>query len=127
MKLLKLRDTFAILLLFANCVTGFSQAPTGQLKVMTYNIWNGYDWGKDETRRAEVTGWIKRQDPDIVALQELCEYTSGKLEKDASFWGHPYSELLKTTGYSVGITSRYPIEVRDKIRDGMHHGFGHKR
>ena len=123
MKSAQLSKTFVILLLSALCLAGFSQS--SHLKVLTYNIWNGYDWGKDETRRAEVTGWIKQQAPDIVALQELCEYTSGKLEEDAGVWGHSYSVLLKTTGYSVGITSRYPIEVREKIRDGMHHGALH--
>ena len=103
----------------------FSQADDGNFKVMTYNIWNGYDWGKDECRRAEVTGWIKKQGADIVALQELCRYTPEKLEEDARVWGHPHSVLLKTTGYSVGLTSRYPIEVRERILDGMHHGALH--
>jgi exonuclease III len=62
-----------------------------------------------------VTDWIKDQGADIVALQELGNYTSGKLEEDARIWGHSHSVLLKTTGYSVAITSRYPIEVREKI------------
>jgi endonuclease/exonuclease/phosphatase family metal-dependent hydrolase len=114
-----------ILLLSFACISAFSQAGDDHLKVLTYNIWNGYDWGKDAGRRAEVARWIKGQGADIVALQELCNYTPGKLEEDAEVWGHPYSVLLKTTGYSVGITSSYPIEVREKILDGMHHGALH--
>ena len=109
-------------------VVAFGQVPVDSsrlMRVLTYNIWNGYDWGKDEGRRAEVTGWIRNQGADIVALQELCNYTSEKLDEDARVWGHPHSVLLKTTGYSVGITSRYPIEVREKIRDSMHHGALH--
>ena len=95
------------------------------LKVITYNIWNGYDWGKDFDRRNRTTQWIADQQPSIVALQELCKYTGEKLEKDAQVWGHEYSVLLKTTGYSVGLTSKWPIEIKEKIRKDMHHGALH--
>jgi len=94
-------------------------------KIITYNIWNGYDWGKDEVRRAEVAQWICKQEPSIVALQELCNYTPKKLEEDAAAWGHTYSVLLKISGYSVGLTSKYPITVRERILDGLHHGALH--
>ncbi len=106
-------------------VSATAQEANNNFKVITYNIWNGFDWGNDEVRRAAVAEWIKRQEPSIVALQELCKYTTEKLEEDARSWGHPYSVLLKTTGYSVGLTSKYPITVREKILDGMHHGALH--
>ncbi len=95
------------------------------LKVITYNIWNGYDWGKDNDRRTKVINWLDEQKPDIVALQELCNYTPEKLKEDAKGWGHNYSVLLKTSGYSVGLTSKYPIELKEKILEGMHHGALH--
>jgi exodeoxyribonuclease-3 len=63
--------------------------------------------------------------PDVVALQELCAYTEEKLAADANAWGHKHSVLLKTSGYSVGITSRHPIVVKEKIMEGMHHGALH--
>ena len=95
------------------------------LKVITYNIWNGYDWGKDNDRRTKVINWLDKQKPDIVALQELCNYTPEKLKEDAKGWGHNYSVLLKTSGYSVGLTSKYPIELKERIIKGMHHGALH--
>lgn len=95
------------------------------VKVISYNIWNGYDWGKDEARRGELVNWMKEQGPDIVGLQELCKYSDKKLTQDAAGWGHDYSVLLKTSGYSVGLTSKYPIEAVEKIREGMHHGALH--
>uniref|UniRef100_UPI0032165E5A sialate O-acetylesterase n=1 Tax=uncultured Draconibacterium sp. TaxID=1573823 RepID=UPI0032165E5A len=98
---------------------------TGNLKVLTYNIWNGFDWGKDEPRRGKLQQWVNTQQPDVVALQELCKYTPEKLAEDAKSWGHNYSVLLKEDGYSVGLTSRYPIAVKEKIREGMHHGALH--
>ncbi|HCO83277.1 MAG TPA: hypothetical protein DIT95_07065 [Arenibacter sp.] len=102
-----------------------SQSELGEFKIITYNIWNGYDWGKDQERRGKVQNWISSQTPDVVALQELCAYTPEKLQEDANAWGHGYSVLLKTTGYSVGFTSKYPIELKEKIVDGMHHGALH--
>ena len=97
----------------------------GKLKVLTYNIWNGFDWGKDSLRRKQMRKWMENQQADIVALQELCAYTSEKLKEDARAWGHNYSVLLKQSGYSVGLTSRYPIELKEKIFDGLHHGAFH--
>ena len=94
-------------------------------KIFTYNIWNGFDFGKDENRRAELVNWIKQQNPSVVGLQELCNYTPEKLQEDAKNWGHEFSVLLKTSGYSVGLTSKYPIEIKEKIFDDMHHGALH--
>ncbi|MFT4567719.1 MAG: hypothetical protein ACI9FN_002686, partial [Saprospiraceae bacterium] len=95
------------------------------LKVVTYNIWNGFDWGRDFERRSKVQIWMAQQKPDIVALQELCAYSDEKLNEDAKAWGHHHSALLKTTGYSVGLTSKYPIIIKEKIFEGMHHGALH--
>lgn len=105
--------------------TGYSQESTTSLKVMTYNIWNGFDWGKDLDRKAELTQWVKSQDLDVLALQELCSYTQEQLRTDAKKWGHNYAVLLKTSGYSVGISSKEPIKLKEKILDNMHHGALH--
>ncbi|WP_339708540.1 endonuclease/exonuclease/phosphatase family protein [uncultured Kriegella sp.] len=95
------------------------------LKVMSYNIWNGFDWGKDTDRKSEFIDWVNTQNPNVLALQELCGYTQEKLLADAKRWGHNYAEILKTSGYSVGITSKEPIAVKEKILDDMHHGALH--
>jgi len=95
------------------------------LKVISYNIWNGFDWGKDSDRKALFIDWVNTQKPDVFALQELCGYTQEKLLVDAKKWGHNYAKILKTSGYPVGITSNNPIEVKEKILEGMHHGALH--
>jgi len=117
------RNILCILVLWPALLT--AQETKGDYKILTYNIWNGYDWGNDQQRREKVQDWVGAQAPDVVALQELCAYTPEKLQEDAETWGHPYSVLLKTTGYSVGLTSKYPIEVKEKITKGMHHGALH--
>ena len=54
-----------------------------KLKVMTYNIWNGFDWGKDFDRKIKFIDWVNTQNPDVLALQELCGYDEEKLKSDA--------------------------------------------
>ncbi len=114
---------FSIILLMAFGTRSYAQ--DRQLKIITYNIWNGFDFGKDEIRRAKLVNWVNDQNPEIVGLQELCNYSPEKLQDDAVKWGHNYSVLLKEQGYSVGLTSKFPIEVKEKIFDGMHHGALH--
>ncbi|MEM7655583.1 MAG: endonuclease/exonuclease/phosphatase family protein [Bacteroidota bacterium] len=106
-------------------VEGKAQSPPASLRVLTYNIWNGFDWGKDSSRHQACVQWIADQEADVVALQELCGYDSIQLQADAAEWGHPYVALLKTEGYPVGLTSRQPIKVIRRQLDGMWHGMLH--
>ena len=96
-----------------------------KLKVISYNIWNGFEWGKDSIRRVKVIDWIEAQKPDVIAFQELCGFTKERLSKYAKAWGHPYAEILKTSGYPVGITSTKPINIKERILEKMHHGALH--
>ncbi|NKI27963.1 hypothetical protein HCG49_15485 [Arenibacter sp. 6A1] len=114
-----------VFLILAFYSTTYELQSQEKLKVMTYNIWNGFDWGKDIDRKSKFIDWINTQNPDVFALQELCGYTQKTLLADAKKWGHNYAEILKTSGYSVGITSKEPIVVKEKILDDMHHGALH--
>lgn len=95
------------------------------LKLISHNIWNGFEWGKDTLREQQYIAWIKEQQPDIVAYQELCGYTEDRLQKQAAAYGHPYSALLKTSGYSVGLTSRQPITINARVQGALWHGMLH--
>ena len=99
-----------------------SQESNSNLKVMTYNIWNGFDWGKDTVRKNNWIQWIQDKKPDVLALQELCGYTEEKLKIDAAKWGHHYVKILKTEGYPTGITSKKPITIKERIIDELWHG-----
>ena len=111
-----------VILLFS---IGKTYAQKDSLKVMTYNIWNGFEWGKAIDRKANLINWVVSKAPDVLALQELNGYTQEKLEEDALKWGHSYALILKENGYSVGLTSKSPIKLKDKVRDGMWHGLLH--
>ena len=95
--------------------------PAPPLKVLTYNVWYGFT--KDvPNRRANVQSWIKAQAPDVVALQELNEYTPEKLAEDAGHWGHEHAVLLKQEGFPTGLTSSAPISNVVRRLEGFHHG-----
>ena len=117
-----MKGKIILIVLVTLCTRHNSFSQENTLKIMTYNIWNGFDWGKDTERRSNLVDWVDSQKTDIIALQELCNYTPEKLAEDAKGWGHDYSVLLKTTCYSVGLTSKYPIEVKERIIDNMWHG-----
>ncbi|EAZ81654.1 endonuclease/exonuclease/phosphatase family protein [Algoriphagus machipongonensis] len=103
----------------------YSQEAEKSLKVMTYNIWNGFDWGKDSARQENLIQWVKTQNPDVLALQELCAYDVDKLKKDAAKWGHPYVQILKEKGYPTALTSKKPINLIEKNVDNFWHGLLH--
>lgn len=89
-------------------------------KLITYNVWYGFT--KVPERKEMWLQWMEEQDPDVVSLQELNEYTPEMLSKDAERWGHRYSVLLKQEGFPTGFTSRYPIKDIQKFMEGFHHG-----
>lgn len=119
-------DRMYIILLFSILLMGLSnvipQVPQTKLNVMSYNIWNGFDWGKDPLRRKNCIQWIKDKNPDVLALQELTGYNEEKLKADAKKWGHHYVKILKTNGYPVGLTSKKPITVKERVIDELWHG-----
>ena len=108
---------------------GFSkiiaQESDTKLNVMTYNIWNGFDWGKDTKRKSNWIKWIQSKNPDVLALQELCGYDENQLKADAAKWGHNYVKILKTRGYPVGLTSLKPIVIKERVIDDLWHGLLH--
>lgn len=93
-----------------------------KLKVISYNILEGM---KNDTTKGKqfFADWIKSQGPDILALEECNKFTQASLEELAAKYGHPYAILVKTTGYPVAITSKYPIVNVQKVTDNMTHGF----
>ena len=98
--------------------------PEDSLRVLSYNTYYVFSEG---TQVDAATDWIARQAPDVVALQELTNIEDERLSQLAAGWGHEHSRLLKTEGFSVGLTSNSPIEVVERIRDGLHHGCLHAR
>ncbi len=121
------RKTYMVIALIGllYMLTSFVHAQPQSLKVIAYNIWNGFDDGIDTARHALFIEWAQKQNADVMALQELRSYTAEQLQEDAEKWGHPYTIILKEDGYPVGITSRKPIQLVEKVREEMWHGMLH--
>ena len=96
-----------------------------QIKIISYNIMDGFSNGADKDRIARFTAWVKEQSPDVLALNELCGFTEAKLKELAAGYGHPYAAIVKENGYPVGLTSKTPIQVIDRKIDGYGHGLLH--
>src|SRR5690606_13548096 len=95
------------------------------LKIMAYNILDGYDRGRDQVRKHQTADFIREQNPDVVGFQELVGFTADSLADFARSFGHSHSILLKETGYPVGITSTEPITLKAKILGDLWHGMLH--
>ncbi len=93
---------------------------SSNFRIISHNIWYGFT--EVPERKASWLAWMNEQQPDVVSLQELNDYTPQKLAEDAKSYGHNYSVLLKEEGFPTGITSRYPIEDVKRITEGFHHG-----
>tara|TARA_E500000331_G_C17169956_1_gene675624 strand:+ start:56 stop:991 length:936 start_codon:yes stop_codon:yes gene_type:complete len=100
-------------------------AQTKTLKVISYNIWNGFDFRKDLERKNDVIEWLADQKPDVVALQELCGYNEESLLEDAQKWGHNYVIILKDKCHSVGLTSVNPVVLKERVIEDLWHGMLH--
>ena len=110
-----------LLLYLSFYLSCFSNAQDNKnIRVLTYNVWYGFT--KKPDRKKEWIKYIRSLKSDIIALQELNNYTEEDLAKDAKSWGHPHTALLKEDGFPTGITSKYPIEDLKKTTNGYHHG-----
>lgn len=90
--------------------------------VVNYNVLVGFRNGASQ---AEGVAWIREQDPDVVALQELSGWDEAKLREVAAGWGHPHVALLKEKGFNLGVTSREPMHVVERRTADFHHGMLH--
>ncbi|OGS20034.1 MAG: hypothetical protein A2252_01950 [Elusimicrobia bacterium RIFOXYA2_FULL_39_19] len=90
------------------------------LRVINYNVLEGFI--NDLDRETKVAQWLNEKDPDVIAFEELNEFTEDYLKDLAQSWGHKYVVMLKTDGYPTGLTSKKPITDIKRILTGMHHG-----
>lgn len=131
------KSIFLFCVLLSSCFSSMAQTkeeiakvyPEHQLiKVISYNIWNGFEGLKDVDRMKRVGAWLKKQAPDVVALQELCSFKEEDLLNFARSYGHTHVLLQKENGYPIGVTSKHPIEkVKVYMGKDMGHGFIHVR
>lgn len=90
-----------LLMLGASDMSGQSNLP---IKIISYNIWNGFEG--DSLRRARFVEWTRSQSADIVVLTELVSFKEKDLVTLGKVCGFPHTALLKEEGYPVGGLSK---------------------
>ena len=115
--------------------------PAHTVRFMDYNVENGF-WTDQYNGYDRFVNWISGNAPDVLAICEAATHKDRNLERIpkgsgerflpehleelAQRWGHshvavgPYKD-----NYPVAVTSRYPIQVVQKISDGLCHGALH--
>lgn len=85
-------------------------------RVITYNILEGMVNDKNNGRK-NFFEWVAKQNPDVLALQEVNNVSESTLKSWAKNWGHNYvvTNIKSNDSYPVAMTSRYPITVRKKF------------
>lgn len=98
------------------------------LRFISYNILEGMKLDKAQNFDNFVD-WVKEKDPDFMALCECNAFTEESLTALAGRYGHPYAILCKESGFPVGLTSKYPIELRNRLLEDvpLWHGAIHTR
>lgn len=113
------------------------------IKLIDYNIADGM-WYDQYNNYDRFVAWVREQDPDIFAIcegathwnrqrktvsrEQMPRYLPDSLHLLALRWGHPYTVVGPyQDNYPVAITSKYPIELIQRIGDGMSHGALHVR
>jgi exodeoxyribonuclease-3 len=91
-----------------------SPASAQSTKVMTYNVWMGFN----KKQNLEVgADWIAAQNTDVLALQELKGFNQERLEQAARKWGHQYSVIFdRQGGFPQGLTAKTPIQKIEQIQ-----------
>lgn len=122
-------------------IPSYALAQEGKtFKLISYNVY----WGmrQDSTEnKSQFAKWIRQQDPDILALQEMNGFTQqnpefapkgsnpDNLQKLAESYGHPYVFIVRepapdgSISFPVAITSKYPIVNVTRVVENASHGF----
>ena len=90
------------------------------LRVMTWAVGEGLTGAAPHWEK--LSQRVRDTHPDVLALPELDGCNDEQLASAAAGWGHAYSILFHHAGATLGVTSRQPLIVLEKL--GRDHGHG---
>ena len=120
----------ASLLLFSSCSQkvakrGSSNLKNAEIKVLTYNIHHANPPSKEGLIDIDaIVNVIKKQDPDVIALQELDKFIArsgnedqAKIIAEKTGMNYRFFKAIEYAGgeYGVGILSRWPLKNAKQI------------
>lgn len=120
---MKIRIVISLVIIFGSIVSVFGQRPDDHsMRFMSYNVLHGFE--NDSSKMSEYVGWVKKINPDVIAYQELNNFTQDKLSALAKRYGHNYAVISdKDVTHPLGLTSKYPIVMVKKVIDDMWHSY----
>lgn len=93
------------------------------LRLISYNILEGMKLDKNNNYDNFVE-WVKKYDPDVLALQEVNKFTQESLTALAARYGHSHvvTNIKAGDNFPVALTSKHPLTVRRKLTKDVSHG-----
>jgi exodeoxyribonuclease-3 len=76
------------LIIFCTLLIGTAGFSQSTLKVLSYNVLHGFE--NDSAKMTTYVDRVSKLDPDIIAYEELNDFTQEKLETLAKRYSHPY-------------------------------------
>lgn len=117
---MKTKKSIVILFMLVFFVSiSFSQSNVK--KIISYNVLEGLQ--QDSLNQQKFVEWVLEMDADVIAFQEMNNFTQKSLENLAREYNHPYAIQSKLDGYPVAITSKFPIVNVQKVVDNMWHAY----
>ncbi|SFG80929.1 endonuclease/exonuclease/phosphatase family protein [Pedobacter insulae] len=98
-----------------------AQNNKNEMKFISYNVLHGFN--NDVLLQKRYIDWITKENPDVIAYQELNGFTQDSLENLGKKYGHPYALLNTGVTHPIGITSRYPIVMAQQVTTNMWHSY----
>ena len=116
------RAFFLFFIFLTSATIGSGQTPATSMKIINYNVLHGFE--KDTSKMAEYVNWVKKINPDVIAYEELNDFTQEKLEAFAKKYGHGYA-VINDHGvtHPLGLTSKYPIVMVQRVVENMWHSY----
>ena len=96
-----------------------TSAPSGAIKVMSYNVWAFAGWERYPDGKFPILEYIREQKADILCLQEASTNEIGKARVDAvmdKLYQYSDTAMSGPGGDCIAIYSRYPIVSRERIQ-----------
>ena len=106
---------------FASCTIPTTVEQQVNFKVLCYNVLYGLQ--NDSAVQDHYVKWVKEINPDIIAYQEMNDFTQRSLEIFAARYQHDYAIMSKVDGFPTALSSCYPIVNVQKVVDNMWHAY----
>ena len=97
------------------------------IRVMAYNIWFGagvnpahIERGSNMNRLADLIALVRQANPDILGLEEVCEWTSGNpttIDQFAAGLNMNYYLAQSWRGINTALFSKYPILETENLSE----------